>query len=348
MKNCALYRFMILGAIALTLIGCRKELDYDYDEADYVEGYRLEFEVEWELEWERSYGSSWYDNWDEAGTDHIYDYYKPLPPEGIAVILYNKDAEGNYVHSREVHISAEGGKVTIDKSTRAILLHNDDSEYITISDLSSPHTAYATTGTNGRSFNDFHSGERSINQPDMLYGAFVELEEMEAQLGYKNTKVTLRPLVYSYLVRCPIEKNAQAIALARGAMGGMAEGVNVKDGSTNDKAATIIFECQPTSYGIGIQVFTFGVPNFSDDYYTRGEEVTGQFDVKLYMFFKNGKTMNFDFDISNQMKNQPSGGVIHLNGIEIPDEMAEGTSGFNPDVESWGEETDIDLEPDDN
>nr|WP_233555714.1 MULTISPECIES: hypothetical protein [unclassified Bacteroides] len=44
------------------------------------------------------------------------------------------------------------------------------------------------------------------------------------------------------------------------------------------------------------------------------------------------------------MAAQPQGGVIVVSGIEIPDEEGmEGGSGFDVDVDGWGEFEDIEL-----
>ena len=59
---------------------------------------------------------------------------------------------------------------------------------------------------------------------------------------------------------------------------------------------------------------------------------------------KNGKKLNFEFDITEQMKNQPRGGVITVGGIQISDkDGTEGGSGFDASVDGWGEYEDIEL-----
>ena len=47
---------------------------------------------------------------------------------------------------------------------------------------------------------------------------------------------------------------------------------------------------------------------------------------------------SFAFDIAGQMKNQPRGGVLVVDGIEVemPDEPFE-EGGFGVDVDDWGE-----------
>ena len=66
--------------------------------------------------------------------------------------------------------------------------------------------------------------------------------------------------------------------------------------------------------------------------------------LRLYYDLKNGKIKSFDFDVTDQVAAQPQGGVIVVKGIEISDEEGtEGGSGFDVDVEDWGDYEDIEL-----
>lgn len=54
--------------------------------------------------------------------------------------------------------------------------------------------------------------------------------------------------------------------------------------------------------------------------------------------------MSFDFDVTDQVAAQPQGGVIVVRDIEIPDEKGmEGGSGFDVDIDDWGEYEDVEL-----
>lgn len=66
--------------------------------------------------------------------------------------------------------------------------------------------------------------------------------------------------------------------------------------------------------------------------------------MNLEVRLKNGNLKSFDFDVTDQVAAQPQGGVIVVSGIEIPDEEGmEGGSGFDVDVDGWGEFEDIEL-----
>ena len=48
--------------------------------------------------------------------------------------------------------------------------------------------------------------------------------------------------------------------------------------------------------------------------------------------------------MTDQVAAQPQGGVIEVDGIEITDEEGmEGGSGFDVDIDDWGEYEDIEL-----
>lgn len=327
--------------MALCAAGCRKELTYEPEQV--VPGYRLDLEVEWLLEWETSNGFGWSDSWDENLFDEGYDHYRPKQPEGFGVVLYDRDAD-DYTYNRELHLPTAGGKLSVDESTRALLFYSDDSDYITISDMSAPHTAYASTSTRARSsFEELHSGERTVNPPDLLYGAYMEIDGLPYQEGYQSRKVSFQPLVYGYVIRFAIDDNREYMSLARGALAGMAEGIYLKDGKTSDTAVTILFDCNLTSYGAGTQVMTFGIPGHSLE---DGNKVDAnrRYDVNLEIMLNNGKVLSYEFDVTDQINRQPRGGVILLDDIKIPDDVAkEPNSGFKPDVEDWGDTTDIYL-----
>lgn len=336
MKN--INKILIAWAFVISLSGCRKDLVYETEFEPETPKNGVSLDIDWELEWEYGVGYDWNSNWENVGADNDYDYFRPKKPEGIAVILYDGEMDG-YNYNRELHLPASGGTISLDESTKAILLYNDDSDYIMLNNLSSPHTAYAATRTSDRSsrgsIEDFHSQERTMNAPDILYSAFKEFNEKDFNQEEKN-KITLKPLVYGYVIRFYIPENREYISQARGAIAGLAESIYLKEGKSSVSKAVIPFDCTLTSYGAGVQVMTFGVPNDHNDGNNR-------YDINLELKFKNGKTMSFDFDITDQMEHQPTGGVIFLEDIKIPDALVKSGSGFETDVENWGDENVVDL-----
>lgn len=335
---------LLLCALAFLSVGCRKDLCYDHDEHSF--GYRVLVVSDWECEWERQYGCNWKADWPPVGLDIPYDDLRPVPAEGIAAILYDEQ-DGEMVHKREVHLPTDGGKLSTDATTRALLFYSDDSEYIIFTDIASLTRASATTRTRTRaSFTELHANERTVNPPDMLYGHYIADYLPQRVEGFPPLNITMRPLVYTYIIRYKIESGAQYVALARGALAGMAESVYLHDGSTDDRTATLLYDCTLSDYGVEARVMSFGIPGFPDHYYGRAaaEEGEHRYDLNLELMLKNGKTLNFDFDVTDQMADQPRGGVITVSGIRISDEDGKsGGSGFQATVDGWGDQKDIDL-----
>lgn len=122
-------------------------------------------------------------------------------------------------------------------------------------------------------------------------------------------------------------------------MTGMAESVFLSDGHTGDDRATVLYDCDVREWGVEAVVNTFGVPNYPNPNYTRAGEFYG---LNLEVMLKNGKTLQFNFDVSAQVAAQPHGGVIVVSGIEIDDNTgSQGGSGFDVKVDGWGDYEDV-------
>lgn len=340
-------KYLFIFVVALSVSACRKDLCYDHDMHSF--GYRLDIAPQWECEWERPYEYDWNSNWEGLGLDYSYDDLRPEPATGIAAILYKKDETGALKNAGEYHLPADGGHLITDEATSALLFYNDDSEYIIFNNMATVSQASATTRTRSRaSFAALHASERTVNPPDILYGHFVADHKPVYAQGYTPLDVKMQPLVYTYVIRYIIQSGAQYVSLARGAIAGMAETVMLHDGSTPANRATILFDCELTPYGVEAKLLSFGVPNFPDSYYGRAdgddELDDSHYALNLELRLVNGKIVSYEFDISDQMRDQPRGGVITIDNIVVSDEDGKsGGSFFEATVEGWGPYEDVDL-----
>ena len=333
-------RFFILHAsffIVLLLAGCRKDLCYTHDAHGWA--VKVDVEADWEQEWERMHETDWKQNWmDDFSCS--YDDLRPDVASGIRVLVY-PDGDSWY---NENNLKGEGGRLPMPEGVNSLLFYNNDTEYIVFSDLGASAAASATTRTRTRaSFTSTpaHAEERTINEPDMLYGAYIDEYEAKKTVDPVRLPLTMRPLVYTYLVRYEFGHGLGYVALARGALAGMAENVYLQDGHTDEAAATVLYDCTLQSYGVEAQVQTFGVPNYPGEGYTRAAQV---YTLNLEVRLNNGKMLSYEFDVTDQVEKQPRGGVILVNGIEVSDEDGtEGSGGFDVDVEGWGDYVDIPL-----
>lgn len=335
------HRYSIITAIVATLLlltSCQKDLCYNHYSAADVS-------FSWEKEWERNYGMSYASNWDAAYYGYAYDDLRPEMPEWVALVKYSADGELS-----EKFIPLGGGELILDGGAdQSFLFYNGDTEYIVFSDLEKPYasaTATSRTRANISYIKERHPDVRSMSPPDMLYASFVDkVPNVGIHELYPMT-VKMQPLVYTYLVRYEFEHGKEQIAYARGAIGGLAEAVYLRDGKTSDESAIILYDCAVTSYGCEAQVKSFGIPGFPDEYYGRSADTPTTerpYTLNLEVALEDGKVFEFNFDISDQMAKQPRGGVIKVTGLRIEDGQEISDSAFEVDVANWGDRVEVDL-----
>lgn len=331
---------VLVAAILLpALTGCRKELCYDHDH------WKVNVVADWELAWERDYGRDWADMWNSPA-GYVYDSLMPVPGEGLAVFVYKEEGGPS-----ERHIGADGGVLPVGEGHHSLLFYNDDTEYIVFGSMDSWAEASATTRTRTRStYQDAHGEESTVNSPDMLFGAWIEDYESAGSPDATplDLPVTLRPLVYKYVIVYEFESGIEYVQLARGALAGMAQSVFLQDGRTGPDKATVLFDETDIDLERGVVsavVSTFGVPDYPDKYYPGKApgEVTGAFGLNLEVMLPDGTIKTFEFDISEQLSDQPRGGVITVTGLKISKEDFGQGGSFDVDVGDWGDYEDIEL-----
>lgn len=285
-------KFFILHSsffILLLLSGCRKDLCYTHDEHGWA--VKVNVVADWEQEWERMHETDWEQNWMEDFSCS-YDELRPDVADGIRVLVY-PDQGDRY---NEYNLEAEGGRLSMAEGMNSLLFYNNDTEYIVFSDLDASAAASATTRTRTRATftsTPAHADERTINEPDMLYGTYVDEYEAQKTVEPVDLPLTMRPLVYTYLVRYEFSHGLEYVALARGALAGMAENVYLQDGHTDEAAATVLYDCTLQSYGAEAQVQTFGVPNYPGEGYGRAAQV---YTLNLEVRLNNGKILDYEND----------------------------------------------------
>lgn len=339
MKNLHLLPTITCMLMAYALSSCRNEICYNHYPT-------LDVSFIWEQEWERDYGNHHLNGWDPDYFGKQYDELRPWVPEWINMIEYLDNGQ-----THENYLSPDGSRFHVNGSNgNSILLYNGDTEYIILSDLSSPETARATASSRSRAslgmVMERHPDARTTNSPDMLYSAYFEQGPTIKNHEIKQMPVMMKPLVYTYLIVYEFEQGREHISKARGALGGMAESVYLKTGSTSESSSIILFDCNIIPHGCQAEVRSFGVPGFPDIYYGRTAATTPQrlYTLNLEVMLTNGKTLTFDFDVSDQLKLQPRGGVIKVTGIRIEDGQNQEASGFVVDVDDWNEHSEqIDL-----
>lgn len=323
-------RTIVLMGLVLFSSCEHKELCYIHDQ--HALKREILLQPQWQQYWEIGHGyADWQGQW-PAWVPVTYNSLLPGIPEGLRVITVSDTGS-----RQSFNLSVEGGVVSLGEGFHSLLCYNNDTEYIVFDDLSSS----ASTRSRSRGSymgNSYSKGgaEHTVNAPDVLYGAFIpEVEAGKSQYP-QPLEAVLRPLVYTYVVRYEFSHGSRYVALARGALAGMAESVNIPTGSTSENAVTVLYDCSVNSEGCLAYVNSFGIPSGV------GERT---FALNLEVMLYNGKVKTFEFDVTAQVAAQPQGGVIVVDGIEIPDaEGLEGGSGFKVDVDGWGDYEDVELD----
>lgn len=336
--------FPLCGGMLMLFSSCEhKDLCFDHDAHALKSEVRIE--TQYKKEWQYTYGNAtdWKDFplWQES-FGMAYDDLRPGMPDGLRVQVYNADGSDDIINT-----VPEGGLVYMRPGKHSLLFYNNDTEYIVFDEMHSFAEAKATTRTRSRSSYMGNSymdkeNEKTVNQPDMLYGSYLESYLAKPSVVTDVISVTMHPLVFTYLIRYEFSHGVKYVSLARGALAGMAQAVWLGSGRTSDEAATILFDCTVEDFGTQALVRSFGIPDFPNEHY--GTRRDCKYGLNLEIRLNNGKIRSFDFDVTDQVTAQPQGGVIVVSGIEITDEEGEeGGSGFDVDVEDWGDYEDIEL-----
>ena len=328
--------FIILSLAAVTG-SCRKELCNNHDAHSLK--VRAVTKAEWEREWERNVSKNWEERW-RGVLGFSYDDLRPEPATGIRAQVFTDGILDN-----ESNLETDGGRLHMRPGTHDILFYNNDTEYIVFENEGLLATAVAGTRTRTRStYNTRFSEETTVNAPDQLFGCFIAEHQAEESLTETEISAFMRPLTYNYIIHFMFKSGLNYVALARGALSGMAGSVYLQTGRTTEDIATILFDdcIVDQKLGIHTQVLSFGVPD-ADPIPEQARD-NHRFNLNLEVRLNNGKILTFDYDVTDQVKVQPRGGVIVIQDIVIDDEDGmEGSGGFDVNVDGWGEFEDIEL-----
>ena len=339
-------KYVPLLAGMLTVFSSCEHKDLCFDHEEHAPKSEIRVKAEYEKEWELTCGEG--PDWKNHSTWSTvfgmeYDMLRPGIPDGLRVQAYHADGSNSVLN-----IAPEGEIVRLRPGEHSVLLYNNDTEYIVFDDMNSFASAKATTRARTHSSyigNSYlaETDENTVNEPDMLYGHYIESYTAERKTEPDELSVTMHPLVFTYLVRYEFSHGLKYVALARGALAGMAGAVWLNSGRTAEEAATVLYDCTVEDFGVQARVRSFGIPDYPNALY-KARASERKYALNLEVRLRNGKIKSFDFDVTDQVAVQPRGGVIVVSGIEIPDEEGmEGGSGFDVDIEDWGEYEDIEL-----
>ena len=335
--------YTLAALLGMAITSCEHK-DLCYNHPEHSPKTQVNIVAQYEQEWQYTYegATDWETQW-PAHFPMKYDNLRPEIPSGLRVMSYHQ------IGDEQIHnLPTYGGLLSLREGENDLLFYNNDTEYIVFDEMASYASARATTRSRSRNTylgNSFYDSkateENTVNAPDMLYGNYREGHYVERTTEAPTLEITMHPLVFTYVVRYEFSKGLQYVGLARGALAGMAESVYLNNGRTSPEAATILYDCTLEKFGAQALVNSFGVPNYPNENYSR---VEGSYALNLEVMLKNGNMKTFEFDVTDQVKLQPHGGVIVVKDLEVTDEEGKaGGSGFNVSVNGWGEYEDIEL-----
>lgn len=337
-------RSVVAVLAALSFLSSCNHKDLCFDHPPHALRSQTRFTVSYNCLWEVGDNGrpTWQDNW-PSSFGISYESLVPGVPDGLCVNAYGKNGK-NIVS----HVGADDGLVEMAVGENQLLLYNDDTEYIIFDNMNASVSAKATT--RGRSRSSYSGSpvyapkdgvaEPTVTSPDPLFCKYIADYDQQLLQTPATLDVTLQPLVFTYLIRYEFQHGLEYVSLARGALAGMAESVYLFDGHTGPEQATILYDCSVEPWGVQAIVNSFGVPDYPSPVYK--SDPSPSFALNLEVRLSNGKTMNFNFDVTEQIKSQPHGGVIEVNDIYISDEDGkQGGSGFDVTIDGWGDYDDI-------
>lgn len=336
-------RLYIVIVSCLCFVACdMRELCYDHNEHAYK--YQVNIVADYEQEWQYPTSSlkDWKENWPDT-FNISYSDLRPNLPSGLRILLYDS------LYCDKQNISRTGGIVYLTELEKSILLYNNDTETILFDNVEDYEGATATTRsvTRGLYEGNSYSTMSDVNaktEPEVLYVSYIQSYVPVSAVTAPILAVSMKPVVYTYYVRYEFEYGIQHVVLARGALAGMAGSVNLHTQKAGDDLSTVMFDAKIRSFGVDAQVRSFGLPN---DMTRIQSQLNGDYTcaLNLDVALENGYIKTFEFDVTDQILVQPKGGVLVVKGLRVEDEEAakQGT-GFDVDVDNWGEYRDIIVE----
>jgi hypothetical protein len=318
----------------------------------------LKVKAEYNLIWHESYdiydnyadfNLDWTSEW-PAFMDASSDDLCPSEPTGLRVISIKDDKRLDMTN-----IDGDNGEITaISGEEYSLLFYNNDTESIIFDDSESAATTKVTTRSKTRASYKGSpyvttKAENTVTEPDILFSGYVESFIPDRSKEVEIIEVKMNPVVYTYVIHYEFESGFEYVSLARGALAGMAESAYLKDGTTTENPVTILFDCSVSADGVTAKVNSFGIPGYTPNATVldnKGKLIgdSNKYGLNLELKLKNGETLTYDFDVTDQVRIQPNGGIIVVSGIVVPDEVGkQGSSGFDVEVNDWEDYRNISL-----
>lgn len=333
---------------------------------------KMEFDVDmmWQIDWQ----TEWVFDWD---TEILGEVGYSMP-EAIRLHTYPLGPDDERRSHQVNNFYGTHGRVHLFAGTHDMLFHNIGSEvnlFRSEDDLADQHayTRVIASGlqdshpvetlqqkaAGGSKVDEEEFTESVAFEPDELFSmydpAYVisdNLDDYEFIDGryILRIKGELRPATFIYLIQIALKNNYGRVIGCMGgaALTGVAEGVNLMNRVTHTETVSIPFdvfinrESDPDL--LGARVLTFGIPGCNPYDEASVAATESLHNLILSITYSTGTYKNIRVDITDKLRELPTGGVITLE-LDVDDFPPGGDDppvpeggGFNAVIGEWAEE----------
>lgn len=343
-----------------------------------VSVYDIQLELLWGIDWK----THWQYLWDES----LYGPIGYTEPAGVRANVYALNEEQQRTKYTTRNFSNEGGRVSLTtKQTYDMMFYNNDTEYILYATDDSTYYYATTRGSTKTSYTRSYA---NYNQPDQLFGTFVRdlyvsddpddytIEtDADGNLVYVyKVEAELTPYTFIYLCQVMLVNNwdekGQRVTGAEGiTANGLAGGVDLFSRITDSTRLVAVTQddIKPMQEDrelrlpdgtetigdiFAARIMTWGLPGIDPLAHIRArQDITLQDSthVGIGLRLRNGSIYPIQHNVTDQMKQQPAGGVITIviDAAEIPDSIIGGKpkpgGGFDASVDNWENEIESEI-----
>ncbi len=344
-----------------------------------VSVYDIQLDLLWGLDWK----TEWQYLWDES----LYGPIGYTEPTGIRANVYTLDETNQRFRYTTRNLPKTGGKVSLTtRQSYDMVFYNNDTEYILFSTDEANDYFYATTRSNTKAA--YTRSYDHYNQPDQLFGTYLhdlyvtddpdayEMSYDEEGIPYYVFEVnaTLDPYTFIYLYQVMVLNNdddaGKRITGCEGiSVDGLAGGVDLFTRVTDslnlvtitqeetmpmltDRALRLPDGTETTGDIFAARIMTWGIPGIDPlaQNATRTEaQPQDSIGAGIGLIMRNGTVYPLQQNITEQMQQHPTGGVITLviDAAEIPDSIIGNKpkpgGGFDASVDNWENEIEADI-----
>lgn len=338
------------------------------------------YDIQLDLLWGTDWKTQWQYLWDES----LYGPIGYTEPTGVRANVYAINEASQRIKYTTRNLPKEGGQVSLTTNQAYdMVFFNNDTEYILFSTDDSTYY-YATTRGNTKA--SYTRSYASYNQPDQLFGTYLhDLYVTDDPEAYRvettpdgsliyvfDVDASLTPYTYIYLCQVMLLNNEDdAGKRINGAEGltisGLAGGVDLFTRTTDSTHIVSITQDEikplqenrdltlPNGTNVEADIFaarimTWGLPGINPMEHTRTPILTkDSVHMAVGLKLRNGTVYPLQQNITEQMQQHPTGGVITLiiDAAEIPDsiigEKPKPGGGFDASVDNWENEIEADI-----